>query len=121
MLRLKNGFYALFLCLKYNRNYFLIKALDQTLIWLFNAGIIEHIYQIDKVKNFIVDSYEMERNLKIFSMDDLSFGFVVWLVSCAASCLAFLIEMNMTIVDKFRLKIVGLILLILLSRQRLSL
>jgi hypothetical protein len=118
MLRLKSDFHEFFLCLKYKRNYFLIKALDKVLIWLYNGGILEHVYRLNNLHNFIVTSFEMEKNLKVFSVDDLSFGFLVWLGSCGIAVIAFIIELNMKWILKVLQNISGLIVLVYILRQQ---
>jgi hypothetical protein len=92
MLRIKNEIISLFLVMKFYKNYFMIKVLDETLIWLFNAGILEHTFSKNRVEHFVIDNFEMEKNLKIFCLHDLSFEFEVWLISCAIAVFVFCIE-----------------------------
>jgi hypothetical protein len=55
---------------------------------LLNAGILQHWKKFDEAEAVQEDPDE----LKILSMQDLSFGFVLWLGACGTSSIAFSFE-----------------------------
>lgn len=55
-------------------------------------GIIQHMYEFYLWMN-LRQIVEVEKsNLKILSLDDLAFGFNIWLGTCGISGVSFLIE-----------------------------
>ncbi|KAL7015192.1 hypothetical protein ACKWTF_016332 [Chironomus riparius] len=50
--------------------------------------------------------------LKVLTLDDLSFGFILWLIACAISMIGFLIEIVFASISKAFKSVVGLILLL---------
>lgn len=87
---------------------------------LVEAGIpqyfLEYMYQF----------YFFDRNEphgpKVFSIDDLHFGFVVWLVTCSIALAAFLGELTLVAINNGVLRIAELIYLkLILMRLKITL
>jgi hypothetical protein len=90
---------------------------------MLNGGIIQYFLSLEHemlISNNVPDAID---GLQILSLDDLSFGFVFWLGSCAVSSTIFLIE-----VLKFKLQLkkkiktlIGLMFFLKLLQIRLKL
>jgi hypothetical protein len=96
------------------------KIFDETFQLLISSGIA--LYHSETVRtNFKFKDEEKEP--KVLSCDDLSFGFIVWLVACGISIVAFALEISFELMLKI-LKIitknfVGLYLILVLLQLRL--
>jgi hypothetical protein len=80
------------------------------------TGIVEFLSQHH------INNWKAQKQPKVFSIDDLAFGFFVWLFACGVSINAFVLEIlwkilsvNVKVMVK---KVVGLILLLKLLKQR---
>jgi hypothetical protein len=75
-------------------NSFFTPLADKIIPWLLQAGIVQHLR-----KNELVSEIIEKDELKVLSMLDLSFGFVLWLVACAASTIMYLIHWLMFVIN----------------------
>jgi hypothetical protein len=80
---------------------FLIPLADKVIPWLLQGGIIQYLRK-NELERELIEKDE----LKVLSVSDLSFGFVVWLVACAASTIMYLVHWFMFIIYFFVFKIV---------------
>jgi hypothetical protein len=74
-------------------NHFLFHAINEVMDRIIPAGIPQHYYNFQMwdryIRNVHVRSLE---ELQSLTLDDWGFGFVLWLVACGISTVAFLIE-----------------------------
>lgn len=59
---------------------------------LFEAGILQYSYKLQEVWGFPINPPEPEDKRRIFSMNDLGYGFEIWLIACGISTFVFVIE-----------------------------
>lgn len=59
---------------------------------LFEAGILQHSYQLQMDMAFPVNPKIPEDKRRILSMFDLGYGFESWLIACGISSIVFVIE-----------------------------
>lgn len=82
-----------------NRYNFLIELTEKTVQQLVTGGILQHDYEIgDFYAGMKFYSAAMEDGLllqksTILTLDDLSYGFVLWMFACMISCVTFLSEL----------------------------
>jgi hypothetical protein len=69
------------------KNNFMIQSTEPVMEILIQAGIPQ--YFLDYVFEFYFFDREELRGPKVFSIDDLRFGFVIWLVTCGIALAAF--------------------------------
>jgi hypothetical protein len=82
------------------------------------AGIPQHFWkQEQEMKHKI--KFENEDNKKVLSLEDLEYGFVMWIVACAISTAVFLDEFLRPKLKKFVRASVGLFYFMKLLRVRL--
>lgn len=77
--------------LRVNKNNFMFQNMDKTMLWIIQGGIPEYFVKFVTETAFWYrgdDPYEP----KVFSLKDLEFGFVTWLVTCAIAIVIFLLE-----------------------------
>lgn len=77
----------------YGGNFF-FPIVDKTVQQLTDTGIVNNL-----VKTVLMTKIKMEKvkNAKVLLVNDLSFGFVIWLMSCGISVVIFACEMIKTI------------------------
>lgn len=74
------------------RNNYAFKLVEGTMSNLIQGGISQ--YMIDYLYNFEVKPLvDPPREPSVFSLSDLEFGFVVWLIACGISTAAFTVEL----------------------------
>lgn len=75
-----------------SRNHFIYPLLENTMTPVLEAGIPQ--YFIDFMLKFYMKVIEDDpKEPKVFSINDLYFGFVVWISSCSIALAAFIIEL----------------------------
>lgn len=72
----------------FDRNNFMIDLFDEIIERLLPSGIIQHL----KNKYGYSTSFILKHGPKVLSVDDLSYGFIIWLVTCAMSLSVFVLE-----------------------------
>jgi hypothetical protein len=76
-----------------SRNNFIYSLLEKALTPLVEAGIPQ--YFLDFMLKFYMKVIEEDPSEpKVFSVDDLSFGFIVWVLTCGISIAAFILEVS---------------------------
>lgn len=77
------------------RNHFLFHSLERTMQLIIPAGIPQYLWTFHYDTFFKIHKYKKIRKKvpKVLSVDDLSFGFVVWLFVCGIAVTCFLSEM----------------------------
>lgn len=88
ILRYPNGF-ALF------QNSDIFQIFEETLQHLISSGITLHHDRLDERS---ILQKEQEKEPKVLAINDLSFGFVVWLIACGISLLGFFVEILFKII-----------------------
>jgi hypothetical protein len=80
------------------RNNFMYKSTEKIMRVIIEAGIPQYY------RNFALDVYFYERiaenSPQVFGIEDLHFGFVVWLCACGVSIAVFIIEIFCEILKK---------------------
>jgi hypothetical protein len=71
-----------------DRNNFAFKVTDYVMTYMFQGGITQHLYKY-VVKTFFP---EEESGPSVLSLEDLDFGFIIWLIACAIAIFVFLME-----------------------------
>jgi hypothetical protein len=70
-------------------------------MWLIQSGIAQHFHQYYYWQEFIFNRvFEVESGPKVFSVEDVSYGFSIWLNACAISILGFVGEWIQVLVWK---------------------
>lgn len=116
-LKMKESLLTLNIGLGFNANNFLYSLTNEVIEKIFPMGIIQHWLEAS-----IPSSYDLFRNKKspkVLKIDDLSFGFVLWLTACAVSSLCFLVEVGYSKCGKLLSSSIGLILMLqILDNER---
>jgi hypothetical protein len=89
------------------RNNFLIPTLNHIMNRLIPSGIPKHL--ADYGMWFIYRQFDVEDEdtRRVLSLDDLEFGFVLWLAACSVSLLVFFGEVLLQKSKKYLIKIAG--------------
>lgn len=78
------------------KNHFLFDVTKNVVNELIPSGIPQYLYIFHKWIRFSRTSvYKYFKSPKIFNIEDLSFGFVLWLIACGISFIVFVLEMIM--------------------------
>jgi hypothetical protein len=103
------------------RNNFLYQITNEVINWLNSAGISRQLWEISK---FIKPVSKIYPEPAVLTIDDLSFGFTIWWISCGVSCLAFMVELFYFIFRKLVTEcakmLIGIVLLLMLLSGRLK-
>lgn len=80
-------------------NHFFFQIIDTATKQFSETGLLKELVSryLRDLKKLNVDNYP-----KVLLVDDLSFGFVIWLVSCGISIVAFLIEIFMMVSEIYK-------------------
>lgn len=81
-------------------NAFYFEMIEKTVDSLIDTGILSYLIEKDIGTKLKFDQAENEP--KVLNMDDLSFGFNIWLGCCVLSAAGFLIELVGWPIKKFR-------------------
>lgn len=91
-IKMKESLITLNIGFGFNANNFMYGLTEDVIEKLFPMGILQHWTDFNVLNS---DSNVKKKKVpKVLKMDDLSFGFVLWLVACGVSCLCFLIEVG---------------------------
>lgn len=90
-IQLKETFFSSTAGISIERNSFLYNAINDALQWLITGGIAQFIF------NFYIEDYFPEKpkppkEPKILAIDDLSYGFIIWLIASLITIFIFLVE-----------------------------
>jgi len=99
---------------------FIYKHLNLILEKLIPAGIPQHLYELHKFMLFKKYEPIMDSGPKVLTIDDLSFGFVLWLGACGISVAGFVLEMLMFQLRKVLRTFIGLWGILRILRWRLK-
>lgn len=108
-----------------SRNNFIFELAELVIERLIQAGITKHLfeYQCFLEKATRVDEITI-KNPEVLTINDLSFGFFIWLSACGVTLTVFLCEiLFFLVIVKGRmlvLKIIGLVCFLRLLKQRLQ-
>ncbi|KAG5666175.1 hypothetical protein PVAND_017684 [Polypedilum vanderplanki] len=76
-------------------NHYMFDVIDDAIYWLVQAGIPQYWYNYHEwyrfFRHYKVKNY---KELESIILNDLSFGFTIWLVACGILILVFLIELR---------------------------
>jgi hypothetical protein len=75
----------------FNRNNFMFQLADEVVRDLIPTGIIDQSYAYHKWFQTMQEDPET-RESALLTMDDISFGFVIWLIACSVSLTVFISE-----------------------------
>jgi hypothetical protein len=101
------------------RNIF-VRQFDQVIESWVPAGIPQYLFDLGYTVVFPRLDEEESENLRVFSMGDLEYGFVIWLALLPIPIIAFICELCSLEFKRMRRKLVGLIEFLLLLRARMS-
>lgn len=91
----------------------IFEVLDETLQLLVTNGLASYFH---KRVHHVLKFKDDQKHPKVLSCDDLSFGFIVWLVACAISAFIFIVELLFEFILKqlkiFTLNFVGIFLIV---------
>lgn len=76
------------------RNSILYESLNEILEKLGPSGIFQHLINYDPSVDYPIFDSAIEKPPRILTLDDLSFGFVLWLVACCISIVGFAVEVT---------------------------
>jgi hypothetical protein len=118
---MKQSFLTSPLGVRFPRNHFLYKKYDEVMQRLLSAGIPRKLWnEFDHIKPVEKDKSEP----KVLNVDDLSFGFIIWLFACGISSSIFISEIIFYVCKKLATrnlrKVVGLILFFKLLRWKIA-
>jgi hypothetical protein len=90
--------------------------IDKTGKYLIQGGIMQHLY--DYFLNFemkpLIDD---ETGPNVFGLNELGFGFIIWLIACGISTVVFIAEVLYVKGKKLMESVLGLIALLILLRR----
>ncbi|CAG9808659.1 unnamed protein product [Chironomus riparius] len=75
------------------RNHFLFELTDEIVQRFIPMGIIQHSYEFHTWVNFRNIVEDVESTQKVLDVDDLAYGFYIWLGACGISIIGFLLEL----------------------------
>ena len=109
------------------KNNFLYYLYDEVIQGLTTAGISQQIWKIYKCDKYPVDNGPISKEHLALKLDDLSYGFIIWLVACGIATCVFLLERSLpknfslkkTLIEWLR-NIIGLFLVIKLLKKFLK-
>lgn len=106
------------------KNHFISHITFSTIEKLVEGGIPQYFHKF--IYEYVLDlnvDYE-NQGAMAFSVDDLSFGFIIWLYTCAISCGVFICEILIFYINRFGRKIVqefaGLFGFLVLLKERMN-
>ncbi|KAL7011826.1 hypothetical protein ACKWTF_014475 [Chironomus riparius] len=73
-------------------NSFMYRTFKDVMERLIPAGIPQHLYEYQELKMFKKYEPENHKNPKVLTVNDLLFGFVLWIGACGMSVVGFMIE-----------------------------
>jgi hypothetical protein len=94
-IRLKEDFLTTFHSISTIRNHFLFDLVEKTLQNLLSSGIYQQNYNYAIWDRFRQVKEVEDSEPKVLSVEDLKFGFVVWICTCGVSILVFVLELIM--------------------------
>lgn len=80
------------------RDHFMYWLVEETLSNLATGGIAQYLYDFYRRSNSI--KLEESNEPKVLNVDDLSYGFVMWFISCGIASSAFLFELTSIFIKK---------------------
>jgi hypothetical protein len=97
-IKLKQSFLTSPLGVRFSRNHFLYKKTDEVTQRLTSAGIMKNLW--NDFHNQFKPIPKDIKEPKVLNVDDLRFGFIIWLVACGISSSVFLSEIIICIMRK---------------------
>jgi hypothetical protein len=80
--------------------HFLFELADETVQFMLSGGILQHSFEMDDY-SMNKDVFEDAKHFlcsngksKVLTMDDLSYGFTLWMISCMVTLIVFLLELT---------------------------
>lgn len=74
------------------KNNFIYYLYDEVIQGLTTAGISQHLWKIYKYDKYSVDREPLTKSPSILTLNDLSYGFIIWLVACGLAACVFIGE-----------------------------
>lgn len=101
--------------------HFLYSAVDETLQKIIPTGIVSHLLDYHKWVLYRdgIDFSDVSEP-KVLTLNDLSFGFVMWLIACGLSACGYLFEIFVFKMRKRLRVVIGIFLFLNVLQQRLS-
>lgn len=102
------------------KNHFLNDLIVEVMPFLSAAGILQHSVDYHTWILYKKVYFEPPQEPQVLAIDDLSFGFVLWLGSCGISFAAFIFELIHPTLFRLMRKLIGLVifLMLLFVRER---
>jgi hypothetical protein len=102
------------------KNNVLVNHVDEILNRLIEAGIEKYHSEYAKWIDIRPSKDEPEDTRRIFSLNDLEYGFVLWLAACLGSFLVFVYEINSLRLRRKLRVLIGLVDFLRLMRARMA-
>lgn len=106
--------------------HFLFNIFDEVVAHLISGGIQQKLYENHskvQIEKFSKNSTKFDEEiLNAFTIDDLSYGFVIWLISCGIAVWIFIAELFMKLMKLLRFEIenfVGIIFMMIFIQEHL--
>lgn len=100
-----------------DKNHFLFDLIEDTLQKIIPFGLVNHFIDLHKWILYRQDKDVSESEPKVLAIQDLSFGFVVWLISCIFAIAGFIYEISKFKGRRSIKELSGLIAILLFLRQ----
>lgn len=110
---LKERLYAVASAITFYRNNFMLRLTDEVMQGLITGGIPQNFYK--RTLSPIIP--EKQNQPTVLKIEDLKFGFIIWLISCGISILFFSFELLWIFYLKLLIEIKNLIGLILVLKN----
>jgi hypothetical protein len=92
--------------LKFSLNSMIAEVIEETSMWLIQGGIFTYLYENYEWTKFIRgQTLENDSEPQVFSIENVSYGFNIWLIACAVSTLGFVVEWLQVLLGKVFRKI----------------
>lgn len=103
-----------------DEHHYLSHVIDRAIKRMAPFGIIQH--SIEYYKWLLLDRWDkaLDEGPKVFTMEKLEFGFVMWLISCGISFMGFLSELLHIKLRRHFRTLIGLVLFLMLLYCRLN-
>lgn len=105
---LKDPVYCLNVKMGILKNIYLYWLVEDTILWLLQSGIPQHSTEFHNwitLQQRYFTTYE--KLPQILSINDLSFGFILWIITCGIASISFILELTSNTINKLITKLVG--------------
>jgi hypothetical protein len=98
-------------CFMFPKNFFMLDLVDDAVQQLLSTGMIQHLKENNERLNR--PKRQDPKGLQVLSVEDLKYGFIIWLVTCGVSLAAFLTEILVKFIWEVLKKFCGIMVILI--------